>query len=464
VTRAGRWWVRHQMSISTGPGRACPKQDEGAAWDALSWVGTRTLGDRPYWTLTVVGAGLASLWTQVASVPVVVLAVAGLLWLALLPLRGWSAARVRTRRADRRFERVVVHLPGLADRSGHVPRVVGAEPFTYGTRLALLLPHGVTPDDVERRADELAHGWGAESGIPVLWARVRAGDTSAGECTVDVYTSDPLAPGVRTGPRQPFEIGVLQDGSPLLWDAVGAPHLAIVGDTGSGKSTALRAILASLPEEWVVALIDPKQVEFGTWPVAGRVVSVASAPEDIAHALGKWLRALEMRLGQMAAAGVRDYSGLPGCRPALVVIDEAAIILGASGPDRGVAAAARAALERLVLQGRAAGIHVVLGYQRPDASLTGGIMRDSVAGRLGLGWLSPDGAAMAYGDPRVSTMFRGEPGVGVVWRLGPGTREPVRCRVHEVSVAEVQHVLGCDAGAGASPPSVHPALGSGAAV
>lgn len=433
--------------------------DEGAGWAAVSWVVTRTLGDKPYWSATVVVAGVSYLATRLVWVPVVVGAVAVLPWAAVPSLRRWSRARVQARRADRVLGRVVVHLPALSDRSGHLPRVVANEPFAFGTRLHLLLPHGVTPDDVARRVDDVAHGWGGETGEPVLWARVRATDGSAGECSVDIYTADPLAPGTVTGPRRPFEIGVVEDGAPLLWDPVGAPHMAVVGDTGSGKSTALRALLASLPEEWVVGLYDPKRIELGGWPVGGRVVSVQSDLARIAHALGHWVEVMGMRLAQMAAAGVQDCSGLPGCRPALVVVDEAAVILGASGADRGVAAAARGAIERLVLQARATRVHVLLAYHRPEASLTGGIVRDSVAGRLGLGWLSPDGAAMTYGDPRVAAMFRGEAGVGAAWRMGPGTREPVRCRIHEVSVAEAQRALGCERGAGDSAPAVQPALG-----
>lgn len=456
MTRVGRWWVRHQMRHA-GRQRARPHDNEDVAWVMMAWIATRTVGDWPYWAIAVLATGFAYLWTRMVWMPMAVLVLSGLLWAAVPSLRRWSAARVRTRRADRAFKRIAMHLPMLCDRYGHVPRVVSAVPFAYGMRLSVLLPYGVTPDDVEHKADELAHGWGAESGNPILWARVRSGDASAGACTIFMFTSDPLARCSPPLPQNAFEIGVLEDGAPLVWDPVASPHMAVVGDTGSGKSTALRALLVSLPSEWVVGLYDLKVVEFGNWPVAGRVVSVASEASEIVHALGQWVDAMTMRLGQMAAAGVRDVSKLPGYRPALVVIDEAGVLLGASASNRGVAVAARAALERLVLQGRAAGIHIALGYQRPDASLTGGVVRDSVAGRLALGWLSPDGASMTFGDPQVARMFRGEAGVGVVWRMGDGCREPVRCRIHDITVPAAQHALGYDVGAKPSPPA-HPAI------
>ncbi|MDJ0429003.1 AAA family ATPase, partial [Rhodococcus fascians] len=58
----------------------------------------------------------------------------------------------------------------------------------------------------------------------------------------------------------------------------------------------------------------------------------------------------------------------------------------------------------LAVLARSAGIRLVLGVQRPDASLFGGASgnaRDNFGTRLSLGNLSQDGALMMWGDSTI---------------------------------------------------------------
>jgi hypothetical protein len=153
-------------------------------------------------------------------------------------------------------------------------------------------------------------------------------------------------------------------------------HVLVAGKTGSGKSTLLHALVTNMsllysPDEVELYLIDFKKgVEFKTYATQelphARVVAIESEREFGLSVLQRLDAELRERGDKFRAAGVQDlasYRQLDGKQPMpriLLVIDEFQELFV---EDDKIAQDAALLLDRLVRQGRAFGIHVLLGSQ-----------------------------------------------------------------------------------------------------
>lgn len=154
-----------------------------------------------------------------------------------------------------------------------------------------------------------------------------------------------------------------------------AQHMLIAGKTGSGKSTLLHVMITNLalwyrPEEVELYLIDFKKgVEFKCYVTHqlphARAVAIESDREFGLSILQR-LDAEMTRRGELFRqagvqdiAGYRDQSGATMPR-AVLMVDEFQVFFG---EDDKLAQDASIFLEQLVRQGRAFGIHVILGSQ-----------------------------------------------------------------------------------------------------
>ena len=191
-------------------------------------------------------------------------------------------------------------------------------------------------------------------------------------------------------------IGEDIEGRPVSIDFSSAdtPHLLIAGQTGSGKSVALEAILAGLcerktPTELQLLLVDPKStelVEFESDPhLRGEIGWVA---EDAISMLDDGIAEMERRYEAFRSSKVRslpefnraatsDSDRLPWW---LIVLDEYADLT--SDPDDRKAIEGR--LKRLAQKGRAAGIHLIVATQKPAAEVISTVVRSNLPAQLGL--------------------------------------------------------------------------------
>lgn len=154
-----------------------------------------------------------------------------------------------------------------------------------------------------------------------------------------------------------------------------AHHALVVGQTGSGKSNLLHVLITTLalrysPDELELYLVDFKQgVEFklyadGALPHA-RVIAIQSEREFGLSVLRGLLTEMDRRGDQFRAAGVPSLSDwrkrtgnkLPRI---LLLVDEFRVFFTV---DDTIATEATMIIDRLVSQGRAFGIHVVLASQ-----------------------------------------------------------------------------------------------------
>ena len=186
-------------------------------------------------------------------------------------------------------------------------------------------------------------------------------------------------------------------GQPVYADLTQMPHLLIAGATGSGKSVAIHALIASLlfrnsPEILRFLLIDPKRVELTIYnDLPHLLTSVITEAKKAISAL-KWLtKEMEKRYDILLKAQVRDIGAyhriiaeiLPDERSEadempyiVVIIDELADIMATYPREF------EASIVRLAQMSRAVGIHLVLSTQRPSVEVLTGLIKANITSRI----------------------------------------------------------------------------------
>jgi energy-coupling factor transporter ATP-binding protein EcfA2 len=160
-------------------------------------------------------------------------------------------------------------------------------------------------------------------------------------------------------------------------------HVLLAGRTGSGKSTLMHALITNIalnysPDEVDLYLIDFKKgVEFKVYATHGlphaSVVAIESEREFGLSVLQRLDAELRLRAERFRDAGVQDINGYrnaPGTAPLpriLLVVDEFQEFFV---EEDKLAQDAALWLDRLVRQGRAFGIHVLLGSQSLSGAFT----------------------------------------------------------------------------------------------
>ncbi len=153
-------------------------------------------------------------------------------------------------------------------------------------------------------------------------------------------------------------------------------HVVLAGKTGSGKSTLLHILITNLsllysPDEVELHLVDFKKgVEFKTYATHGlphaRIIAIESEREFGLSVLQRLDAELRDRGERFRVAGVQNLADFRNARPhevcprILLIVDEFQEFF--TEDDR-IAQDASQLLDRLVRQGRAFGMHVLLGSQ-----------------------------------------------------------------------------------------------------
>lgn len=182
--------------------------------------------------------------------------------------------------------------------------------------------------------------------------------------------------------------GVSVTGEDVVFDLAAAPHLLVGGTTGSGKSVCLHSFLLSLllrhtPDTLQLALIDPKQVEFNPYSklpnlYRGEIATEVPPAREMLTELVVEMDARYSAFNRLGVANISEARKRGQKLPYIVVFIEemAALIM----EDQSV----ESLIARLAQKARAAGIHLVLATQRPDAETFSGLVRSNVPGRVAL--------------------------------------------------------------------------------
>lgn len=188
-------------------------------------------------------------------------------------------------------------------------------------------------------------------------------------------------------------LGVDVAGEGVYIDIAKMPHLLIAGTTGSGKSVCINTIIMSLlyrntPDDMKLILVDPKRVEFRAYEgLPHLLVPVVSDMKKAAGALQWAVSEMERRFGLIEQVGARDISGYAKAIAAsdepheklpriVIFIDELAELM----------LVARDAVEtsicRIAQKARAAGMHLIIGTQRPSVDVVTGLIKANIPSRI----------------------------------------------------------------------------------
>lgn len=173
----------------------------------------------------------------------------------------------------------------------------------------------------------------------------------------------------------------------LFNDILHQPHTLIAGATGSGKSVVMNGLIDTIMYRLPfdedggaqMILVDPKRVELADYKELPHTLMHAGGqnPQAWREALNSAVSIMDKRYHEMEKNRQKEYTG----GDLYVFIDEWASINSKTNPLRKECVAS---LLRLVSEGRAAHVHVILATQVPKATVIPTEVRDNFVARLAL--------------------------------------------------------------------------------
>ncbi|HDR5269082.1 DNA translocase FtsK [Bacillus thuringiensis] len=188
--------------------------------------------------------------------------------------------------------------------------------------------------------------------------------------------------------RLPVVVGRDQFGNTIVYDMVDSntPHLLIAGETGSGKSSMVRVILATLiqhmsPEHLHLYLGDLKNSEFHFLRRVRHVKYVCMEEHEMTSMLSKlWKEVLHRRklMEEYELGHIDEYNQIIKDKllPYIfIAIDEVAMLQDEKE--------CVTIIEKISAVGRSLGIFLMLSMQRPDAKILDGKLKLNLTVRMG---------------------------------------------------------------------------------
>ncbi|MCL2813947.1 MAG: DNA translocase FtsK [Oscillospiraceae bacterium] len=194
-------------------------------------------------------------------------------------------------------------------------------------------------------------------------------------------------------------LGMDVAGKPIYSDIAKMPHLLIAGATNMGKSVCINSIITSIlykasPEEVKFIMVDPKKVELNIYNgIPHLLVPVVSDPKKAAGALSWAVNEMENRYKLIEEREVRDFKSYnesikddPLSEPLpqiVIIIDELADLMLTAPAD------VEQSVNRLAAKARAAGLHLIVGTQRPSVDVITGLIKANIPTRIAFTVVAP---------------------------------------------------------------------------
>ncbi len=335
------------------------------------------------------------------------------------------------------------NIPAQVQRVTHGPAV---------TRFELgLLSSGVNVKRIMSIADNIALDLAANGGvrieIPIPGTNLFGIEVPNREIQSVSLAEVLLSPEMKSA-KSPLTVALGRDiaGRPVLCDLAKMPHLLIAGQTGSGKSVCINAIINSLlyrtsPEDVRMIMIDPKVVELQCYNVIPHLlIPVVSDPHKAAGALSWAVAEMLDRYHKMQLKNVREISaynakletGEEKLPRIVIIIDELADLMLACKKD------VEESIIRLAQLARAAGIHMVVATQRPTVDVITGLIKANIPSRIAFAVSSSIDSRTILDQNGAEKLL----GRGDMFYFPTGASAPLRVQGCFLSDAETERVVG----------------------
>ena len=257
-----------------------------------------------------------------------------------------------------------------------------------------------------------------------------------------------------------FALGKDVHGGVMVTDLAVMPHLLIAGSTGTGKSVALNALIASLmykatPEEVKIVLIDPKRLEFTLYEdVPHLLCPVINDPKKAHVVLMDIVRKMEERYKKLQGVKVRNIdqyntqmrqllaekkghltdeekekiAPLPYI---VIIIDELAELMMVGAQE------VEFFIGRLAQLARAVGIHLVMATQRPSIDVITGTIKNNFSCRIAFRVPSKVDSRIIIDTIGADKLL----GMGDMLFLPPNFPRLVRLHCSFISIPEVRRLV-----------------------
>lgn len=256
----------------------------------------------------------------------------------------------------------------------------GSQKTDISTIYTFTLPCGLSVQDFDKKRKVIEQYLGREIEIKYTYKEIQ----------IEVFEQ-------RTSNAHDYQPTVIKGNVPLLigYDrksnlisadlADGEPHLLIAGETGSGKSTALRSIITNLilHSDTALHLIDLKRgAEFNVFAKCSKVQSFSRTKNEAESILNEINTEIDRRYDlffENDVADIKEYNKKFKGKKLnfqVIVIDEFADLQDEKGSI--------SIIETIAAKARACGIHLIISTQRPDAKVLNGRIKANVSSVLGL--------------------------------------------------------------------------------
>lgn len=334
-------------------------------------------------------------------------------------------------------------IPARVQRVTHGPAV---------TRFELgLVSSGINVKRIMSIADNIALDMAANGGvrieIPIPGTNLFGVEVPNKEIQSVSLAEVLLSPEMQAA-KSPLAVALGRDiaGRAVICDLAKMPHLLIAGQTGSGKSVCINAIINSIlfrssPEEVRMIMIDPKVVELQCYNVVPHLlIPVVSDPHKAAGALQWAVAEMLDRYHKMQSKNVRELSAYnaklaPGEEKLpriVIIIDELADLMLACKKE------VEESIIRIAQLARAAGIHMVVATQRPTVDVITGLIKANVPSRIAFAVSSSIDSRTILDQNGAEKLL----GRGDMFYFPTGAGAPMRVQGCFLSDAETERVVG----------------------